>query len=244
MPESRGVHPSTQERAPPTSIPDVLPVRTSCSVSRSNNNPASGQAIVSRGPHTAVRVTTCRGMPAGSSSSAAGGDEHVAEGRGGDRAGMALRVTGGSAIATCLDSNHSLTHLDLSWNKVLTVPGLRLLDGWFSLCSHPATHSGARLLPVSGRKTSRLHACLLNNRLLHFRCTTIRGGILHFVPTRSLTKMFLHLRTRIPRTHPQIGDTNAATIGSAIENNQVRWLWSFRGSRQKKSLCTIVPERP
>lgn len=36
---------------------------------------------------------------------------------GGVRAGITGRLTGGAAIATCLESNYWLTHLDLSWNK-------------------------------------------------------------------------------------------------------------------------------
>ena len=127
--------------------------------------------------------------------------------------GTAVRITGGSAIAMCLDSNHSLMHLDLSWNKVTGVSVYSRLTVHLLLAlSH--THSGLGM-PGNGRKPwhERPSTLLTAAQLCPCRACSVFCGRVVFisacVPCLSFTRF-------------KIGETNAGIIGAAIENNQVR----------------------
>eukprot|EP00903_Cladosiphon_okamuranus_P014519 g13467.t1 len=100
----------------------------------------------------------------GSIASSSGGGGMLGEEAGGGRAVATGRLTGSVAIATCLESNYWLTHLDLSWNKIgemnaATIgasieynQGLR----WLSLAGNRAGDLGAFSLAMALAENSVL----------------------------------------------------------------------------------------
>ncbi|CAB1107889.1 unnamed protein product [Ectocarpus sp. CCAP 1310/34] len=106
---------------------------------------ASAEIMVAVATNTTLKTLNLSGNNMGGTSDLIASHHHQQQGSaasagvGGSRGevGVADRLTGGASVALALDSNNSLTYLDLSWNKALrwlSLAGNRLGDqGAFSL---------------------------------------------------------------------------------------------------------------